>query len=148
MMIENKPILVPFEYKHIEPLMPYMQEVLPEPLIVSLVNSYLANGIAFTGMAQEGIIGAAGISPLWSGVGQAWIIPGEFMPKYKLWAIRAMKEGIDEYAHHMNVWRIQTFVRDRADHRRLVEMLDFRHEGTMLQYGPNREDYHIYARIG
>lgn len=145
MKTDDKPYLIPFELQHINML--NSQEALPFTISFELASQYASVGLSLTGMIGDQIIGSGGIYPMWPGVGHAWLLAGPFIKQYKLWAIRTIKTIIDEALTIDDFWRIQTFSIELLAHKRLIELCGFAHEGTMYQYGPDKQDYHIFARL-
>ena len=89
-------------------------------------------GTAFTGFSEKGIIGCAGILPIWKGVGHAWVVMGK---DYKIIAGMQFK-------------RVEATVScDFITGVQWLERMGFELEGKKRKYGPDGKDHYSYARI-
>ncbi len=103
---------------------------------------------AFTLIDNGHLVAAGGIIPIWDGMGEAWLIPSDVMPGYRLQVIKIVRKRIDEIIDSDNLRRLQATV--RADYdvaTRFVEFLGFKREGLMRNYGPGGADHYMYSRI-
>ena len=105
------------------------------------------NGPAFVGRNQHGIIAAAGVINLWTGVGEAWAI---LTPRAKGMAVlRAFRETfrLIQIAHDYH--RIQASVQaDFDDGVRFAKFMGFESEGVMRSYDAEKHDFLRMAKIG
>ena len=80
-------------------------------------------------------------------MGEAWLIPSDNIPKYKLKIIRTLKNHIDKITAEDDLHRLQATVRDDFDiAKRFIEFLGFEREGTLKNYGPDKTDHIMYSR--
>ena len=62
--------------------------------------------------------------------------------------IRLIKKRMDLLCVNNKIWRLQTAV--KADFKigiRFAEFLEYKKEGLMVGYGPDKTDYYLMARI-
>jgi RimJ/RimL family protein N-acetyltransferase len=102
---------------------------------------------AYTGICEGKIVACAGIQPLWSGVGEAWIA---VCPDAHLYTgLPGAIKDILEYVEKVNAFhRVQASVRaDDLVALRLDRWLGFQAEGIMRKFGPDEADYIRLARV-
>jgi len=103
---------------------------------------------AFTLVDNGHLVAAGGIIPIWEGMGEAWLIPSDVMPRYRLRVIKTLRRRIDEIIDADNLRRLQATVRADYDVAvRFIEFLGFKREGLMKNYGPGGADHYMYSRI-
>ncbi len=94
------------------------------------------------------ILGAAGIVPLWNGVGNAWVYASDALRARPFGLHRCIARGLALAIEHFGFHRVQLSVhREFARSQRWVERLGFRFEGEMRGYGPNGDTYWRYAKV-
>ncbi len=104
-------------------------------------------GQAFTGIADEGVVGSGGLIPLWPGVAEAWTMTSPLIEKYVISFHRAVRKHLNLLEQEQGLHRIQCVIIEGHDISTLwVERLGFKYEGIMEAYGPNKENYYRYAR--
>ena len=102
---------------------------------------------AFTLIDNGHLVVAGGIFPIWNGMGEAWLIPSDNIPKYKLKIIKTLRNHIDTITAEDDLHRLQATVRDDFDiAKRFIEFLGFEREGTLKNYGPDKTDHIMYSR--
>ena len=105
------------------------------------------HGPGFTLLYKGTIVGCAGVTVLWKGVGEGWFRGSPLIYEHRSKVILASIEGfkmIRESGFH----RIQSII--VADHHaavRYAEKLGFEFEGVMRKYGPDKSDCLRYAYI-
>ena len=106
------------------------------------------HGFGLTALADDGIVGAAGVVQVLPGNWEVWSYTTELFPKYGFAVHRSVKRFLDAFTKRPN-WRRYQCVVDSTHPVavRWVEALGLEREGTLRKYGPNGEDYHQYARI-
>ena len=105
-------------------------------------------GLSFTLLHNSKPIVSGGVCPLWSGVAEGWVISSKRIFKNKIKAARLIKERTDLLCANNKIWRLQTAV--KADFKigiRFAEFLEYKKEGLMVGYGPDKTDYYLMARI-
>jgi RimJ/RimL family protein N-acetyltransferase len=105
-------------------------------------------GTAFTGFAEDGIIGCAGILPVWSGVGHAWVVMGKDYKSHRIWIHKNVKSFMNKVICGLDLRRVQAnVVCDFDAGKEWLERMGFENEGRMKKYGPDGKDHYLYARI-
>ena len=105
-------------------------------------------GCSFTGFTTDKIIGCAGILPVWSGVGHAWVVLGSDYKKHRIWLHKQVKDMFFKIAVGMKFRRVQANVQcDFYDAVRWIEALGFEGESVMKEYGPDGKDHYMYTRF-
>jgi len=103
-------------------------------------------GMAFRGIDNGYLVGAAGIFPLWEGVGEAWFLGASRVGKHQIRVARLVREGLLQIAEEQGMWRVQAAMRsDWPELKRWAKFLGMEHEGTMRRYGANKLDYERWA---
>ena len=105
-------------------------------------------GLAFTLLDNNVPVCSGGIIPTWLGNAQGWVISSKRIFRNKVKASRLIKERTDLLCANNKIWRLQTAV--KADFKigiRFAEFLEYRKEGLMVGYGPDKTDYYLMARI-
>ena len=144
-------IMVDYKPEHIESILDGDMSKMARKsfgMAEDIAHGLVAPGLAFTGLIDGYVIASAGIKPLWPGVGEAWIVASDNMPKKKLSVIKLIRENFDRMIQDNNFVRVQAGVRyDWPEAKRFAEFLGFEHEGIMRKYGPDGQDYLRMARI-
>jgi len=104
-------------------------------------------GKAFTAVYNGNCIVAGGITLLWEGVYEGWVIASHKIWDHPLAAARAVKKGLELLIEQNKVVRLQTAVKQdfKLGHR-FAQWLGLKNEGTMKKYVSN-QDHIRYARI-
>ena len=105
-------------------------------------------GLSFTLLDNNVPICSGGIIPTWMGNAQGWAIASKRIFKNKIKAARLIKKRMDLLCVNNKIWRLQTAV--KADFKigiRFAEFLEYKKEGLMVGYGPDKTDYYLMARI-
>lgn len=101
-------------------------------------------GPAYTGIADFQVVMCAGVHLELPGRGTAWCLLSEHARNHLLGCTRA----VEEFLSHCGVRRVQTYVETAfVQGHRWAGMLGFAREGTLRAWGPNGEDYDLYARV-
>ncbi len=97
------------------------------------------------------IVAVGGLQVKWQGVGLFWLMMTADCKKNGIHGLRALfaiKEKVEELVKNNNLHRGEAAI--RTDFRKaiaMIESLDFEREGLMRQYGPDKADSYLYARI-
>ena len=105
-------------------------------------------GLAYTLLDNNVPICSGGIIPTWMGNAQGWAIASKRIFRNKIKAARLIKKRMDLLCVNNKIWRLQTAV--KADFKigiRFAEFLEYKKEGLMVGYGPDKTDYYLMARI-
>ena len=105
-------------------------------------------GMSFTGLLNNKPIAAGGISYLWDGVAEGWVLASRDIFKYPIFCAKTIKRRTDLLAKNNKLRRIQTAVKADSDTAiRFAEWLGFKREGFMKNYGPDGADHYLYAKV-
>lgn len=78
---------------------------------------------------------------------EAWLVPSDVALKHGTVLSRGAKRFFDKIGKRLNLRRMQIVVNVNHDPAiRWAEFLRFNREGLMKQYGPEGDDYYMYAR--
>ncbi len=103
---------------------------------------------AFTVIYQGKPILCFGISPIWPGLGEGWMIPAKQLQGNSVRLVRGARQLFDEIGHAMQLRRLQFMVRSSHLHAvKFAEILYFNREATLHRYGAEGDDYHVYVRF-
>lgn len=93
-------------------------------------------------------VGCGGVTVLWPGVGEAWVIAAPDIEKHGYQVYRTCKKGIDAAEKNLRLRRIQaTVLAEKWTWRRFAQRMGFGTEGHLLSYGPDGKDYVMMARL-
>jgi hypothetical protein len=110
------------------------------------VGKNLAKGPAYT--ITNGVpVACGGILPLWTGVGEGWVVTSPLVEKYPVIFAKTVWRETVRLIESMDLDRIQTVV--DAEHtvsHKWVERMGFKNEGLMRKYLGGR-DFYRYALI-
>ena len=120
----------------------------PSPNFGNFIPELVQQDMAFTGIENGHLIVVSGVYVLWSGVGEGWFLASKKIEDHKVAAIRAVKKGLKKIITDNGLHRVQAAVRsDWKDANRLARYLGMQHEGTMRQYGIEKEDFERWAWV-
>ena len=92
------------------------------------------------------ILACGGFVNLWPGVFEAWLYVHDYdtFLKYKLCLIKKFRFEIDNLQYH----RLQAVVDVRSkNHQKFMNLLGFKSEGILQQYGMDKTDHIMYAKV-
>lgn len=114
----------------------------------ALGHVFETRGPSWTLRIDDLIIGSGGVTILWPGVGEAWILQSIFAGQYPLASFRAIREGLKAGIRSHGLRRIQSVVHHSIPRdQRWVVRLGFDFEGIMSRYGPEGDTYLRYALL-
>jgi len=121
-------------------------------VITETAFSTLCNGIdgviGFTLVHNNRIIAIGGIYELWKGVGEAFAIMGEGAFLYPKSLFATFSRNLETGIKIGNYRRIQATIKEGFDAGiRFIEHLKFKSEGLLEKWGPDGNNYYMYARI-
>lgn len=143
--------IVPFALEHADP-------ILLDPMFHGMdvgadyLRKQAIDGDAFTGIREDGvIIGAAGITRLWEGVGEAWsyLLP-ICKAQHKLTLHRGVRNGLEDIAKTRGYHRVQLLTRiDHLAAHAWAISLGFEYEGVLRSYGPapHKMSFYRFAKL-
>ncbi|MEP4379754.1 MAG: hypothetical protein ABJ215_01135 [Alphaproteobacteria bacterium] len=141
--------IVPFEPPHLRAVAPQCAQAEHAAYVETLELSALVQpGAAFTARDDTGVLGCAGVVPLWPGVGQAWAVFSDALLTHPVALTRATERALDHIMAVENMRRVQATVLDgHGAGARWLSFLGFELEGLLLNYGPGGAgDYWMYGR--
>ena len=104
--------------------------------------------LAFTGLANNKPIFAAGMKMIWGQVAEGWVIATQDVWNYPLSVAKAIRKDFARVAKENNIVRVQTAIRkDFEQGQRFAEWLGLENEGLMRKFGFDGTDQYRYARI-
>ena len=145
---------VPCERWHLDAIELQLPQIDQMPESSEDLSNHFIEGtlsdFARTALVEGRPIGAIGVIPFWTGVCQAWAcLSDEILASYAIHLTRQIPRWIKILEEQHGMWRIQAVVDIRhAEAERWASLLGF--EGSqdiMKAYGPNREDFRMYARV-
>lgn len=142
---------IPFRAWHLYELDQSCLQGLSRNLLTDIrIGEMLATeGIAWSGVRDSGIVGFAGILPVWEGRARAWAIFGRILPGEWVPILRKTAEQLDAM-HGRGFRRIEADIRaDFPIGCRFAERLGFVREtpSPARGYNPDGSDAYLYARI-
>ena len=105
-------------------------------------------GLSFTLLCNREHVCSGGVVTLWNGVAEGWVISSKRIYKNRIKSARLIRKRADILCSANKIWRLQTAV--KADFKigiRFAEFLEYKKEGLMVGYGPDKTDYYLMARI-
>jgi hypothetical protein len=120
----------------------------PAPEFGNFMPTMVHEDMAFTGIDNGYLVAAAGILPIWKGVGEAWLLGANRLGKHKIRVAKEVRKGLHRIADEQGMWRIQAAMRsDWPELARWARFLGMKHEGTMKKFGANGLDYERWAWV-
>lgn len=114
-------------------------------LMTSMIYEQMAHSYTLED-EESNIVGCGGVIDIWRGVGHAWLLvskEAEKNPFASLIVSREVMEAMFDDGYH----RIQaTVLNGFQKAMRFIEFLKFKPESILKNYGPNKEDFIMYAR--
>ena len=106
------------------------------------------HSVGYSGFYEGRFIGCGGIRMLWPGVGEAWAIFAEDPREFAHEIYHYVSMGLEHIIAEHGLWRVQTpIAADIAVNIRFIENLGFEREGLMKKFGPDGDDFYIYAKV-
>ena len=139
--------LIPFEPRHVREMAMASEPWLGTGEALSRYAEAGMAGPAWTGVADEGYVGCAGVRILWKGTGEAWAMFTPLLWKYRFSVQKAVLRHLALIEEHYGLDRIQAQVDE--GHPRALEWahsLGFEEEGLMMYYFNGRH-YWMVSRL-
>jgi hypothetical protein len=137
--------IVPFKPEHISTLVLQDAQSWMGPMLKPEYGVALQKGgPCFTALDGDRVLGCAGVVKMWEGRDQAWALlardcGGHFIGIYR---------GIRRFLELHDTRRIEATVDARFDAgHRLMRLLGFKREGTMLAYLADGRDCDLYSLV-
>lgn len=102
----------------------------------------------YEGWDGDVFIGVGGLVPYWPGVASAFLSLTPFAQTRKRALFVALRDQLAAWMDVYGLWRVETTALASWEAScRLLEHLGFEQEGPLRKYGPNKEDFYMYARV-
>jgi len=103
---------------------------------------------AFTIIDKEKVILSFGVYPIWPGLAEGWMVPSNHINGRAVALVRGGREIFLRIGTAMQLRRLQFMVRSSfLQANRFAKSLYFKKEATLLQYGPEGDNYNVYVRF-
>ena len=143
--------VVDFHYGHIHlmELGSYAQNITQAiPNYSTYIQQQTQGTPAFTVIYKGKPILCFGVTPIWPGVGEGWMIPTRQLQGNAVRLVRGARQLFEKIGPAMQLRRLQFMVRSSHLHAvKFAEALYFEQEATLRAYGPEGDDYFVYARF-
>ena len=105
----------------------------------------VAPGVKVAVRNRFGAVAVMGVVPVWPNVGQAWLIGTDEIGKHGVEVAHAAKRVIKTLLN-LEMHRIHAYSASfHTQAHQWLELIGFRKEATLKQYGKTGEDFYLYA---
>ncbi len=112
------------------------------------IDYMVQQGPAYTAVLEGKVLVCAGVSILWKGVGEAWLLTHPDIGDYRIWFYRKLKKMFNLIIKKYKLHRVQSDVDcNFQESCNMMEHLGFEIESLMQSYGPNKEDFVRYVLV-
>ncbi len=139
--------VVPTTVEHLDTL--HQLEGLFQNMDLDIIGNALVKvGVSFTMIDGGNVLGCGGVIPKWNGVGELWIAISGKLRERPLLLVKHTLIVMGMIQSRGGFHRLQLHICE-DDHRlvRWAEALGFTFEGIMRQYGADKKNHRLYARI-
>lgn len=137
--------IIPYHPDHARTLL--AQVARPEWLVSTVDDlQYLTRGIGVTVIKDAQVFCSMGITHIWPGFGEAWLLPSPLVTRSPLLLSRLCRRGLEAVARAGQYHRVQATTLS-PDGRRFLRHLGFQYECTLAKAGPHQEPVDIYVRF-
>ena len=113
-----------------------------------LIHGFARYGPAWIGIWRGRCVGGCGILPISPGVGQTWMFFNKAARPFAKTIVREIKKRTEPLMEEYDWHRLHTFVPAYSEEAvRFAECLGYSRESLMSMFGPNKEDYYVYAKL-
>jgi hypothetical protein len=140
---------IEFELKHLQEIdaPSPMKEVLSELGWTFAPQTIASCSGVVSLMVQDKVVAIIGSLELWPGVCEIWSIISQDISEYRMSFCRWAKKLLTALEKEKRYHRIQLRAIDDAVHTNFCLWLGFTYEGTMKMYGPDKQNYIIWAKV-
>jgi len=133
------PRLIPFKAEH---LLDFVDRDLVMLCDIELGVARERGGPAFTGMIDDTVLGCAGVTLLWPGVGIAWMVLSKEIDHFGIWMTKMVRAALSDVMRSCNLRRVEAVVlADDARNLRWIRTLGFaRENGLARAYTQDKRD--------
>lgn len=140
--------VVAFEARHLLDLGVRVEERNLGDLMSPEILKALTASFARTFLYENQPLFCAGLYLVRPGVAELWWRGHPDVVRHPIEVVRTSKWYLEKGAAALKIWRAQAAVNAEWPAAcRFAEICGLEREGTMRQFGPNREDFYMYARI-
>lgn len=105
-------------------------------------------GPAFTGFYKEDIVAIGGVTLLWQGVGEAWIVGSELVGAHWRFFAKNVRRRLAAIEREHKLHRVQATVQCGVPGLiRFIEFCGLSFEARLSRYGPDCGDYLLYSKV-
>lgn len=138
-----------FEAKDIDGLIP--SEIYEESFVLLKNNAKSLekniHSYAISVYLNDKIVACIGLMVIWDGNAECWTVASDEVKKHPVAFHKFVFNTMKIFEDSLNLRRISANTSSKTDKgRRWLESLGFRREGLMLNYGPEGQDWWLYAR--
>ena len=138
--------MVRFELAHLTDLTDIRDNVGDPNALEKTLWAYNESGMAFTIMHEKKPIAICGCIELWPGVGEAWFLTTKHVDNCKFHFYKEVTRLLHYVQNKMNLHRIQCAVEaNYFKSQKWLHSMNFKAEGLMAAYGPDKKDYYRYS---
>ena len=113
-----------------------------------VIDGWEKGGPAYTLVVDGNIVGCAGVVLFPYNHGEAWALLSSLFYKNVKTAYRAVKEGLSKIIKEHHLIRVQSLACPTSETaHRFLKHLGFKDSGLQECYGPNGEDFIMFAKI-
>lgn len=107
-----------------------------------------SDGLSFTGVVDDKIVGCGGVRILWPNVGEVWMMLSPDVDGYPIVAWEAIKGGFEKIVQENDFVRLQGWCRvGFVKAHTVFKHLGFEPEGTAKKYTPDGVDCILYGKV-
>jgi hypothetical protein len=118
------------------------------PDFPTVLESYAKLGPAYAAVHHGKPAAVFGCIPLWDGVAECWLVTGTNLPEIARPFHRVTKIMFDMFMSELNLVRLQVTIHQlNVNAVKWIKTLYFNEEGVLRKYGPDQEDFFMFARI-
>lgn len=126
----------------------FLDKMLMDSFDEDFVSNRYTPGYSFTAFYKGQVVMIYGISPLWKGVADLYMVPTVHLNKHKFVFHKAALRFFEYTARRMQLHRYQCYVCCRnVAAVKWIEACYFHFEGKLYKFGPDLEDYSMYGRL-
>lgn len=105
-------------------------------------------GPAYTIGCEDGLVACAGMTMIFERVGEIWCISDKRSKEHSWELLHLLRQLLEQHIQAQKLYRVQAHVQANwAGANRFMIRLGLEPEAVLKWYGPNREDYILYARL-
>lgn len=141
--------VIPFSVNHVVSIdMREHEAWITQDVLAQFAQEHAKRGQGYSMVEGGCIVACGGVDVVWKGVGEAWTILSRHIDRFKLSLHKSALRCIGEVTETYRLHRVQAHV-IKGDEKamRWINRLGFHPEAVLTAYGPNREDYIVYARL-